>query len=179
MRRLIFTLIVLLLGPGLVWAQQNPDDKKTEPHFAAQLGPLLPNQIEGMTEIMPTWNLLYGFPYRKGHLELGGASSRGNGVEAYNGFLSYRGEVPMDDITAILYMGIDIHHYYPLGGLSPRTLFGGHVGGGFTTLLGDTVWFRGDMKFNVNPGTALYIAFGFEFKLPGGGDEGAGGAPAP
>ena len=51
--------------------------------------------------------------------------------------------------------------------------FGGHVGGGFTAHLGDLLWFRADMKFNLNPGTALYIGFGFEWRQQGGNDAGA------
>ncbi len=139
-----------------------------------QLGPLLPNQIEGMTEIMPQWNAQYGFQYRKAILELGFASAKGNGVTYYNGFLNYRGDFPLDDMTAIAYVGLDMHHYYPVSTAPPITEGGGHVGGGIMTLLGDNVNFRADMKFNINPGTALYIGFGFEFhfhKGEGDGDE--------
>jgi hypothetical protein len=76
----------------------------------------------------------------------------------------------------LAYIGLDTHYYNPPSE-TYQVFFGAHVGGGFAVPMGDRLWFRGDMKFNMNPGTALYIGFGFEWRMPGGGDAGgdAGG----
>lgn len=140
--------------------------------YGIHTGPLLPNQIPGMTEIMPLWGIRYGIPVRKGTLETGIASARAKGVEYYNGSVSIRGDYNIDDLFALVYAGLDTHYYSPNG--SPFTMyFGAHVGGGFAAHLGDLLWFRSDMKFNVNPGTALYIGFGLEWRAAPGEGGGA------
>jgi hypothetical protein len=72
--------------------------------------------------------------------------------------------VPVEQLVGFVYLGADAVRYGPQGG-DLSLLGSGHVGGGVQALLADAVWFRGDMKFNVNPGTALYIGFGFVFRL--------------
>lgn len=129
------------------------------------MGTFLPNQIEGVTELLPMWGLKYGFPARKGVVEVGALSAQSMGVSYQNVSLSLRGNIPVDTMVGIVFLGID-GNYYSAPQQPYKLAFGGHFGGGIATHLGDVVWFRADMKFNVNPGTSLYFGFGFEFQIP-------------
>jgi hypothetical protein len=146
---------------------QNPDSEKKEYGFEWGLhtGPLLPNQLEGVTEIMPTWGGQIAFPNRKAFIEIGATSSRAYGTTLYNGYVSYRGDVVVDTLTGIFYAGLDLHHITP-SEQTGQVYGGGHVGAGLMTVISDVAWFRADMKLNLNPGTALYIGFGIQFRLP-------------
>lgn len=171
----IMMLTIVSFSSLSVFAQdQNAEDEKTKKFgtvYGLHTGPLLPNQIKGMTEIMPLWGAHYAFPVRKGHLEIGIANAHAKGVDYYNGSVSMRGDYNIEDMFAIVFAGLDTHYYAPAG--EPFGMFfGAHVGGGFAANLGDLLWFRADMKFNVNPGTALYIGFGLEWRLPEGGEGG-------
>ncbi len=172
--KLFMIVFSFLLCVQSTFAQEEKDegkDKKFGSIYGIHTGPLLPNQIQGMTEIMPVWGVRYGLPVRKGMLEMGVANARAYGVEYYNISASIRGDYNIDDMYALIYAGIDSHYYSPNG--APFNMyFGAHVGGGFAAHLGDLLWFRTDMKFNVNPGTALYIGFGLEWRMAAG--EGAG-----
>ncbi len=174
LRQFIMMVLFLVFFCGIVNAQEEKDegkDKKFGQVYGAHTGPLLPNQIVGMTEIMPVWGVRYGFAVRKGTLEFGVANARAKGVEYYNGSASIRGDYNIDDMFAIVYTGLDTHYYAPAGGTF-NMFVGAHVGGGFAAHLGDLLWFRTDMKFNLNPGTALYIGFGLEWRQPAGGEGG-------
>jgi hypothetical protein len=114
---------------------------------------------------MPTWGARVGFPVRKAVLEVGATSSRAFGTSIYDGSISYRGDITVETITGIFYAGLDLYSINPAN-KSSRVDGGGHVGAGLMTVLSDVVWFRADMKFNINPGTSLYIGFGLEFRLP-------------
>lgn len=160
-------LIVIVTHTFSVGAQEQEDKNKIGSVFGLHTGPLLPNQVPGMTEIMPVWGVKYGAPVRKGLIEFGVANSRSVGVIYYNGSISMRGDFNLDDMFAVTYAGLDIHYYSPAGSTF-NSYFGGHVGGGFAAHLGDLLWFRTDMKFNLNPGTALYIGFGLEWRAPAG-----------
>lgn len=168
-RLYIITFVCLFIFSPKLWAQTQEDDKdkKLGSVYGVHVGPLLPNQIPGMTEIMPTWGVRYAFPVRKGLIELGAANARAKGVIYYNGSLSMRGDFSLDDLNGVAYAGFDTHYYAPPSSTF-KMYFGAHAGGGFAMHLGDLLWFRTDMKFNVNPGTALYIGFGFEWRAPAG-----------
>jgi hypothetical protein len=178
MARLLISMI-LLCSAAVSFAQDKQSDeeqggdKSFGTIYGLHTGPLLPNQIQGMTEIMPTWGARYAFPLRKGHLELGLANSQSSGTSYYNVSASYRGDVQLEDMFAVLYAGLDTHYWHPPGEAF-LTNFGAHVGGGFAAHLSDQLWFRSDMKFNLNPGTALYIGFGLEWREKGGGGGGEG-----
>ncbi len=140
--------------------------------FGFHTGPLLPNQIEGMSEILPVWGLLFATPFRRGLLEFDLANSRGEGVVYYNAAVSYRYDVTLDEVTGMLSAGLDLHQWSSPPDDTTRMVGGGHVGGGLLVPMGDSMWFRTEMKFNMNPGTSLYIGFGLVLRFP----EEAGGA---
>ncbi len=170
-----FVLALSLLTSLSAFAQEPPAGEEVKPsgsEFGVHTGPLLPNQIEGMTEIQPTWGLRYSTSFRTGFLEASFANSRANGVIYYNGFLSYRYDVVVEGMVGMIYAGIDVHQWsYPPTDAT-KLVGGGHLGSGMLFPVGDAMWFRSEMKFNLNPGTALYIGFGFVLRFPDG--EGAG-----
>ena len=68
----IWLLLVLLLAPSQIWAQNPP----APPAFLEELekdgvglhvGRLLPNQIDGVTEIISLWGLRYEYGMGGGH----------------------------------------------------------------------------------------------------------------
>lgn len=133
-----------------------------------QLGDLLPNQIAGVTEIMGLGGVSAGFriapqTYAEGGLLMG----NGSGVEWKNAHVDLRMDIPVEGLVGLAYLGADTIYYKGLNS-SSKVMFGGHVGGGIQTLLTGSIWFRGDMKFSFNPGTALYVGAGFEFRFGGG-----------
>lgn len=143
----------------------------TGSEFGIHTGPLLPNQIDGMSEIQPMWGLRYGTSFKKGMLEASLANSRAEGVIYYNGFLSYRYDVTLEEVTGIIFAGLDLHQWSSPPDDSTRMVAGGHIGGGMMLPIGDAMWFRSEMKFNLNPGTALYIGFGLVLRFPDGGGD--------
>lgn len=177
--RLIFNFVILttLLHLSPVFAQeQEPKPEPLGSELGIHTGPLLPNQIQGMSEIQPVWGLRYGVPSGKGMLELNVANSRAEGVVYYDAYLSYRYDVHLDEISGFLFGGADIHQWSSPPDDTTRVIPGVHLGTGIMMPLGDSLWFRSEMKFNMNPGTALYIGFGLVLRFPdepgGGGAEG-------
>lgn len=179
--KLKFTLLLLhtFISFSTALAQDFQDSQRTKGPIGSELGihtgPLLPNQIQGMSEIQPVWGLRYGFPSGNGKLELNIANSRAEGVVYYNAYLSYRYDVHLDEISGFLIGGADLHQWSSPPDDTTRVVPGFHVGTGILMPLGDALWFRSEMKFNMNPGTALYIGFGLALTFPdepGGAGEG-------
>lgn len=147
-------------------------EKDVKWEFGAHIGNILPNQVPGVTEIAPQWGLRGG--YRLGPIavaEVGGIAGKGEGVEWTNIHASIRFGVPIETLMGTFFLGGDVHSYEPEG-KKRKTFGGGHVGGGIMSLIADRLWFRADMKFNINPGTSLYIGAGLMFRL--GPDSGSG-----
>lgn len=177
--KFIFLLGGLLSVPNLSLAQPKTPEKESSKYgteYQLHTGPLLPNQITGMTEIVKSWGGGVGIPLKAGVLECGAINGRGDGVEYYNPFVSLRGDVKFEDLFGIFYIGLDVLHYRPADSTEFLTVGGGHVGTGIMIKGGGQLWFRSDMKFNVNPGTALYIGFGIMLRgapgASGGGETG-------
>jgi hypothetical protein len=131
------------------------------------VGDLLPNQIPGVTEIIGLGGVRAGFriapqTFCEGGLIMG----NGSGVEWKNAHVDLRMDIPVENLVGFAYLGADSLYYKGLNQGS-RVMFGGHTGGGIQALLTGNVWFRGDMKFSFNPGTALYVGAGFEFRFGG------------
>lgn len=172
LQRWVIILLSICATQSFAQTPTEQDKQKYGLEWGLHTGPLLPNQFEGVTEIMPGWGARVGFPQRKAFVEVGGFSARAYGVSIYNGSISYRGDVTVDTLTGIFYAGLDLYHITPAGETG-HTDGGGHIGAGLMTLIGDVAWFRADMKLNLNPGTALYIGFGITFRLPESAGEGA------
>ncbi|MCM2282752.1 MAG: hypothetical protein NDI61_13005 [Bdellovibrionaceae bacterium] len=141
--------------------------------YSFHAGSLLPNQIDGITEIMPFVGLRYATSLNYGSIELGVSNSHAHGADYTFMTASFRGELaPMPDIATVFYAGPDFHYFRPTNNIGRRSETGLHVGSGMMMHLGGPFWLRADMKFNMHPGTALYIGFGFALRTSG---EGGGG----
>lgn len=104
---------------------------------------------------------------------MGGAFAHARGVDYQMLSLSVRADFePVQHFLAIVYAGPDFHYYE--GENRPREMaWGGHVGTGLMMHISDTLWFRSEMKFNMNPGTALYLGFGLVLRSLGGDSGGS------
>lgn len=173
--RLAVKLVVLIAFAPLVASAQDAEEQSMAPvpwghEFGLHVGSLLPNQIDGIDEIMPIVGLRYAYSINFGSLETGVMNSSAHGADYSIFSLSYRGELaPMPDLSTVFYAGPDFHYYRPINQGSRLTDFGFHVGSGMMMLLGGPFWLRADMKFNMKPGTALFIGVGIAIRTPGEG----------
>lgn len=144
--------------------------------YSFHVGSLLPNQIDGVTEILPSVGLRYAAPMSFGVVDLGFTNAHAHGVDYKLISVSFRGDLaPMPDLIALFYGGPDFHYYSRVNETRRVTQWGFHVGSGVEMHLGGPMYMRADMKFNMNPGTSLYIGFGFAIRVPDGGGGGGGG----
>jgi hypothetical protein len=171
--RFLCTLVLALLFTPFARAQDAAGADETGANVRYEggihVGKLLPNQMPGLTEITGMGGVRGG--YRLGNMvfgEGGFSMGKGHGAEIQNLALSIRMDVPVENIVGTMFIGPTLLYYK---GEHSRAKFYGsaHVGGGVMALIGGNVWFRSDMTFTVNPGTSLYIGFGFVFRLPDGG----------
>lgn len=138
--------------------------------WGSTTGPMLPNQVNGLTEIQPSVAVRFSLDKEKGGAyEFALHSSNAEGATWYNASFGIRGEVPFDVFLAIFTLGID-HHMWTDANQVNRQTTGGHTGLGLMTNIAGDLFFRTDMTFFVTPGTMLYIGFGFEFRYPSSGD---------
>jgi hypothetical protein len=142
--------------------------------FGAHLGNLLPNQIDGVSEILGLGGARAGVrlspgTYAEGGLILG----NGDGVHWKNIHTDLRMDVPIENIVGLAFVGADAIYYKGANTSKDKLLFGGHVGGGVRVHVSGTMWFRTDMKFGFSPGTSLYFGFGFEWRLGGASSGGS------
>ena len=149
-------------------AQQGADDvtgANVIYEFAPSGGQILPNQIPGMTEIIGLGGARFGFRMApRVFFDTGFMSGNGEGVQYRNVFGSVRVDIPVETLVGVVFLGADALNYQGVD-KDLKTFGGGHVGGGVQALLGGSVWFRSNMKFNINPGTAMIIDFGLSFRF--------------
>ncbi|MEO0335524.1 MAG: hypothetical protein AAF202_03985 [Pseudomonadota bacterium] len=128
-------------------------------------GQILPNQIPGMTEIIGLGGARFGFRVApRVFVETGLLAGNGEGVLYRNLFSSVRVDIPIETLVGVVFGGVDAINYEGVD-KDLKTFGAAHVGGGVQALLGGNVWFRSNMKFNVNPGTAMIIDFGLSFRF--------------
>lgn len=164
--RIVCVLMIVAL-PRMGAAQDKEDDKNAPmPSFSAHMGTLLPNQIPGVTEMLPMWGARIGFPRKRSMIEFGGMHANALGTTYSNASLSLKGTIPLEGVYGIVYGGADFHYYKGPLDTEFKMTGGGHVGGGLGVEIAQYLHFRGEMKFNVNPGTSMYIGFGFEMLFP-------------
>jgi hypothetical protein len=137
--------------------------------ISGHLGYLLPNQITGVTEVMPVFGFRYAYPLATAFdLESGIENTHADGVDFTSLTVDLRGEFePVPQFLAVFYAGASFYWYIPSGQTDRQTDWGGNAGLALMTGLTDTLWLRGDLKFNANPGTSLYIGFGLAFRTNG------------
>ncbi len=133
------------------------------------LGSLLPNQIDGVSEIMGLGGFRGGYRFApESYVEGGMIMGNGEGVEWKNIHMDVRMDIPVEGLVGVAYVGAD-SYYYKGQGRGTKLIFGGHAGGGIQAHVSGSMWFRGDMKFSFSPGTSLYIGAGFVFRLGSAG----------
>lgn len=137
------------------------------------VGRLLPDQINGLTEIISGWGLRYGMKTARGFVEAGTTFYNGEGTRYNSISISMRADIPVESMVAQVFAGLDLNQISTPLISEASYLGGGHVGGGILSLISGDVWFRADMKFNINPGASLYIGFGFIVRIPDGGGGGS------
>jgi hypothetical protein len=146
--------------------EDNPDSKVLY-EFGVHIGDLLPNQIPGVTEILGLGGVRGGFRIAPlTYCEGGFLMGNGSGVEWKNAHLDVRMDIPVENLIGFAGLGVDTV-YYKGADQGSHVVFGGHAGGGIMALMTGNLWFRGDMKFSFNPGTALYVGAGFVFRFGG------------
>lgn len=167
-----FLLPCLLMGPFSAWGQAEGGgkggaggDKDSAFELGFHVGELLPNQIEGVTEIMGLGGIRTAIRLNPGsYFEAGFITGNGEGQEWKNIEASIRMDVPIENFLALAYVGAD-NYYYQGRGTGHKLVFGGHAGGGLMAHLSGSTWFRTDMKFAFSPGTSLYFGFGIQWRL--------------
>lgn len=157
---------VMLSGFDLAWAQEGA---RYGDEIGLSLGHMLPNQIDGVTEILPVFGARYGLSTVAGVIEFAGMNIHAHGVDFTTAEVSLRGEVPVESgLSALLYAGVDLNWYAPENTSSRQTETGAHLGAGGLLHVANTLWLRGELKFMASPGTSLYLLFGLTFRGPPG-----------
>lgn len=163
MRLIAFIFVFLTSLHGA--AQQQGSDSNFE--MTVQLGKMLPSQIDGLTEILSAYSLRGAYRMTNYNLEFGYLGASGEGATWHDLSLSARADVPFEDLFGQVYIGIDVINYSASS--DEETTGGGHVGGGISMKVARGMWFRTEMKFNFNPGVAMFILFGLTFDFESGG----------
>ena len=133
------------------------------------IGDMLPNQISGVSDILPVFGGRYGFQTGLGTIEAGGANSHAQGVDFTTLDLSLRGEQPIaQGVSGLIYGGADFNWYIPEGSTDRQTAWGFHIGVGGAMAVTDTLSLRADIKFMAGPGTSLYFLVGALFRTGSG-----------
>lgn len=131
-------------------------------------GYLLPNDIDNVTDILPVFGGRYALAMPLGSVELEMTNTHSRGVDFTSFTASLRGEAQIGPgISGLIYGGPDLHWYIPQGDTQRHTDYGVHVGGAGLLMVTDAFWLRGDLKLNLNPGTALVLLFGIMLRTPG------------
>lgn len=129
-------------------------------------GPLLPNKIDGVTEIQSSWGGRYAqrtqgwFDF----YEAGILFSNSKGVELYDVFFSAKVEVSAPSFITQVYAGLDYFMYEANTGEDDK-VFGLHIGTAFLIPINQEFFFRTDMKMNFEPGNSLFIGLGLETRF--------------
>ncbi len=167
MMRLLLGGLLLLVLPQSAFAQDSGGGSSEVSLF---VGSHLPNQIDGVTEILPVFGGRYGIALGSGIAELGLSNSHAEGVDFTTLSTSMRADLPaIDQFMGSIYGGIDFNFYRPAGAEDRTTETGVHVGAAILMHASSTLWFRGDLKFAANPGTSLFLLFGIVFRSSEGG----------
>ncbi len=120
-----FLIIFLLLIGTSVWAQEGGGDSSNF-ELGFHMGSLLPNQIEGVTEMIGLVGARTGIRY--GHdsfVEAGIITGNGGGAEWKNAHVDLRMDIPVQALVGIAYVGLDAMYYSGVN-TDTKLMFGGH-----------------------------------------------------
>lgn len=153
-----------VIAPIQSHAQEGGEGGGSE--ISLYIGSMLPNQIDGVTEILPVFGGRYGISTGSfGVAEFGLSNTHAEGVDFTTLTGSIRADLPaIDQFFGMVYAGLDVNYYRPVTSEDRRTELGAHVGAGLMMHTSDTLWLRTDMKFMASPGTSLSFLFGFVFR---------------
>ncbi len=141
--------------------------------FNVQAGPMLPDQIQGVAEILPTWGFFYKIPMAGAGLEFGLMDSHAKGIDFTTLPIRGRFDIPIDNfLTTMIFAGPEINYYSEVNTTDRNTVVGFHAGVGAMYHVLETLWVRFDMKYSVNPGDSLYFGFGISFRSSNTGGGG-------
>jgi hypothetical protein len=161
----VVILVGLLMPLMMVTSQAVRAEETGGSEFRLFIGHILPNQIEGVTEIMPVFGASYGLQTAAGVVELGGSNVHAEGVDFTTFSGSLAGQFPAaPDILGLVYGGLDLNYYRPVNESARKTETGVHFGTGMLLHVANTLWLRGDIKMMGGPGTSLWILFGLVFR---------------
>jgi hypothetical protein len=164
-RALSAGLIALItsVGSELAHAQSDANDGGSE--LSLHVGYLLPNQIPGVTEIMPVFGARYATPFIGTMGEFAFGNTHAEGVDFTTFSAGARIDLPeIDQFVGFVTAGLDLHWYIPNGATKRQTDNGFHLGTGLMMRAVESLWLRSDIKLMAQPGTALYIGFGVTFR---------------
>lgn len=172
MTRIRFAILTSLIAltaaltPRAAFAQ---DSGSTTDDISLYVGSMLPNQIDGVNEILPVFGGRYGFGTNIGTFEVGGANTHAEGIDWTQIEGSLRGDFDLGDgMSGLIYGGADWNWYIPAGASERQSETGFHIGTGALMSVTPNLSLRADLKFMGGPGTSLYLLFGVLFKSLGG-----------
>lgn len=158
--------VVIFMNPEIARAQSEGGTRD----FSLFVGYMLPDHIDGVTEILPLFGGRYTYGWPAGAIEFSLENSQAEGVSWTSFGMSLRGEAPLaHGISALLYGGPSFHYFRPAGDTVRHGDVGVHFGIAGLMLISDTLWLRSDLKYLGGPGSALYLNIGFMFRSLGGG----------
>ncbi len=130
----------------------------------ALVGTLLPSGISGLTEITGLGGVRAGYKLGLPTVEATATLGNGDGANYRNLAVDLRLDVPIESFSGFFFLGLDLTDY---AGLNERSkIFGGvDLGGGVLLQLGHQFYLRSDVKFTFNPGTSLFVDFGFMIRI--------------
>ncbi|MES2965698.1 MAG: hypothetical protein V4760_17585 [Bdellovibrionota bacterium] len=159
----LFTSLIALIAfstPRAARAQEATSDD-----ISLYVGSMLPNQVNGVDEILPVFGGRYGFGTKIGTLEAGGANSHAEGVDFTTISGSLRGDFDLGDgMSGLVYGGLDFNWYIPEGATERQSETGFHIGTGALMSVSENLSLRADLKFMGGPGTSLYLLLGVMFR---------------
>lgn len=159
----VFLISFLLINP-LVFAQgQSGDSSKLE--VFAELGSLLPDQIDGLDEILGMWGLGIGLSSNSKSYFFEYASGSGDDGEAVQDFaIGFRKDIELTGLAGMVGGGIDLFSI-TRANEEDKTYYGGvHFSAGIMALISKGLYARMNMKFNANPGVSMFLGFGLLYR---------------
>ena len=162
--KLFILLLSFLSNPALAQVAA-PAKEGGEMALSVYTGPLLPNNIDGVTEIQSSWGArLAKVGEWVDFYEVGFLISNSEGVEIFDYYFSAKKEVNTEGFLTQIYGGVDYFTYDSNAGTSDN-VFGIHVGTAFLVHISEKILFRTDMKYNIGPGNMFFIGFGLETRF--------------
>ncbi len=178
---LLLILLFILLGAGRAVAQSQsvvtekdsevakagPNDPNNSYDIGLHFGPLLPNRISKVRDIIPGWGVRLAAPTAKGIFELELYHGQGSGIVYRTASFDYRLDIPNPYLPTHFILGMHADLYSPPN-LDSRYAGGWHYGGGITEEIAGPLLLRADFKYRYGPGESLYVGVGLLYRIQSG-----------